>query len=161
MVYNFGSKIKRDAVGLSAITGSLAGRNSSSAGLFTGNLYTDFNNRWKKPGDETTTNIPAYIPNSSLSNTQRNVLYYANGDINFFDGAYIKMRDLNLSYTIPAQIAARVRAEDITFRATLSNVMLWKANHFGIDPEFQNSSTGERNVPFAQHSFALGVNLRF
>jgi hypothetical protein len=71
------------------------------------------------------------------------------------------MRDINLSYTIPAQLAARVRAEDITFRATLSNVMLWKANKFGIDPEFQNSSTAERNVPYAQHSIALGVNLRF
>jgi hypothetical protein len=71
------------------------------------------------------------------------------------------MRDINLSYTVPAQIAARVRAEDITFRATVSNILLWKANQYGIDPEFQNSSTGERTVPFAQHSIALGVNLRF
>jgi TonB-linked SusC/RagA family outer membrane protein len=161
MVYDFGSKIKRDAVGLTTATGSLAGRTATSAGFFIGNLYREFNDRWKKTGDETTTNIPAYIPSSSTSNTQRNVLYYASGDLNFFDGAYIKMRDINLSYTIPAQIAARVRAEDITFRATLSNVMLWKANKLGIDPEFQNSSTAERGVPFAQHSVALGVNLRF
>jgi len=161
MVYNFGSHIKRDAIGLTAATGALAGRTSTSGGFFLGNIYREFNDRWKKPGDETTTNIPAYMPSSSLSNTQRNVSYYANGDINFFDGAYIKMRDINLSYTVPAQLAARVRAEDITFRATLSNVMLWKANQYGIDPEFQNSSNGDRTVPYAQHSIALGVNLRF
>jgi len=45
MVYNFGSKIKRDAVGLSAATGSLAGRTSASGGYFLGNIYREFNAR--------------------------------------------------------------------------------------------------------------------
>ncbi|WP_158085167.1 SusC/RagA family TonB-linked outer membrane protein [Niastella vici] len=161
MIYNFGATIKRDAVGLNTFTGQLTGRTSTTAGQFLGNLYTDFNKRWKKPGDETITNIPAYIPSSSISSTQRYVLYYANGDINYFDGAYIKMRDLNLSYTLPPQIVSRLRAEDITFRATLSNVMVWKANKYGIDPEFHNSTSAERTVPTAQHSVALGVNMRF
>jgi len=160
LVYNFGSTIKRDAVGLNAITSSLTGRTSSSGGYFFGNMYSDFNKRWKKPGDETITNIPAYIPSSSVASTQRSVGYYANGDINYFDGAYIKMRDLNLSYTLPQQIVSRIKAEDITFRVTLSNVMVWKANHFGIDPEFQNSTTGDRTMPFAQHSIAFGLNMR-
>jgi hypothetical protein len=161
MVYNFGSTLKRDAVGLNTSTSTLTGRPSSSPGYFFGNLYSDFNKRWKKPGDETSTNIPAYIPGSSTSSTQRSALYYANGDINFFDGAYIKMRDVNLSYTLPPQIVSRLRAEEITFRATLSNVLLWKANHYGIDPEFHNSNGAERKMPFAQHSISFGLNMRF
>jgi hypothetical protein len=162
MVYNFGSRLKRDAVGLNTSTTQLTGRNSPSAGVFIGNMYRDFNSRWKKTGDEEFTNIPAYIPSSSTNSTQRNVLYYSNGDINYFDGAYIKMRDLNLSYTVPPQIASRLRAEDITFRATLSNVMLWKANHYNIDPEFHNSTGSDmRQVPTMQHSISFGVNLRF
>ncbi len=160
MVYNFGSTIKRDAVGLNTTTSTLTGRTSTSGGYFYGNLYSDFNKRWKKTGDETITNIPAYIPSSSTASTQRFVGYYANGDINYFDGAYIKMRDLNLSYTLPQQIVSRIRTEDITFRVTLSNVMVWKANHYDIDPEFQNSTTAERTMPFAQHSIAFGLNMR-
>jgi TonB-linked SusC/RagA family outer membrane protein len=161
LVYNFGSTLKRDAVGLNTFTSTLTGRTSNSAGYFFGNLYSDFNKRWKKPGDETITNIPAYIPSSSTASTQRSALYYANGDINYFDGAYIKMRDLNLSYTLPPQIVSRLRAEDITFRATLSNVLLWKANDYGIDPEFHNSNGAERKIPFAQHSITFGLNMRF
>jgi TonB-linked SusC/RagA family outer membrane protein len=160
MVYNFGSMLKRDAVGLNSITSTLTGRTSTSGGFYYGNLYSDFNKRWKKPGDETITNIPAYVPSSTTSTNQRTVGYYANGDINYFDGAYLKMRDLNLSYTLPQQIVSRIRAEDITFRVTLSNVMVWKANHYGIDPEFQNSTTAERFMPFAQHSIAFGLNMR-
>jgi TonB-linked SusC/RagA family outer membrane protein len=162
MVYNFGSTLRRDAVGLNTTTTQLTGRNSPSAGTYIGNMYRDFNKRWKKTGDEETTNIPSYVASSSLSSTRRNVNYYANGDVNFFDGAYIKMRDINLSYTVPAQIAARVRAEEITFRATVSNILLWTANNYDIDPEFHNSAgTEQRAVPFAQHSIAFGLNLRF
>jgi hypothetical protein len=162
MVYGFGSRLKRDAVGLNAVTTALAGRNSSSGGFFLGNMYREFNNRWKKPGDEETTNIPSYVPGSSVSTQRRNVTYYANGDINYFDGAYMKMRDINLSYSVPAQIAARLRAEDITFRATVSNILLWTANDHDIDPEFHNSvGTEQRAVPTAQHSVSFGINLRF
>jgi len=163
MVYNFGSTLRRDAVGLNGVTGNLTGRNATSGGYFLGNLYTDFNKRWKKPGDETSTNIPAYIPSSSISSSQRNVQYYSSGDINYFNGAYIKMRDITLLYTLPAQIVSRLLAEDITFRATVSNVLLWKANKYGIDPEFHNSVGSDvlRTVPTAQHSITLGVNMRF
>jgi hypothetical protein len=125
-------------------------------------MYSDFNKRWKKAGDEDITNIPSYVASSSLSSTRRNVNYYANGDVNFFDGAYIKMRDINLSYTLPPQIVSRLRAEEITFRATVSNILLWTANDYDIDPEFHNSgATIQRVTPTAQHSIALGLNLRF
>jgi hypothetical protein len=139
----------------------MSGRTSPSFGVFNGNLYRDFDNRWKQPGDEDKTNIPSYIPSSSVANTRRNIMYYAFGDINFFDGSYIKMRDVNLSYTLPTPILARVRADDITFRVTVSNVMLWKANKYGIDPEFHDSGAATRNLPTQQHSVTIGANVRF
>lgn len=161
VVYNFGSTLRRDAVGASTITASLTGRTSTSAGYYFGNMYSDFSKRWKKAGDEAITNIPSYVPSSSISNSRRYVAYYSSGDINYFNGAYIKMRDINLSYSLPALILARVKADDITFRATLSNVLLWAANDDDIDPEFHNSNSGERVLPTAQRSITLGVNLRF
>lgn len=161
IVYSFGATLQRDAVGLNTTTAPLAGRISPSFGVFNGNIYRDFDNRWKQPGDEAKTNIPRYMPSSSVSGTTRNLMYYTFGDINFFDGAYIKMRDINLAYTLPAPLLTRVRADDITFRVTVSNVMLWKANKYGIDPEFQDSGAAQRNLPTAQHSVTIGANVRF
>ena len=161
MVYDFGSRLQRDALGLNTTTSTLTGRTSPAAGTFIGNLYTDFANRWKVPGDEAKTNIPSYVANSSLSSTRRNVLYYADGDINFFDGAYIKMRDVNLSYSLPRSLVSRMKADDITFRVTVSNILLWTANKYGIDPEFHNSGSALRVAPTAQHSITIGANVRF
>ena len=161
MVYAFGSTLRRDAVGLNAYTTNLYGRTSNSPGYFFGNMYRDFNNRWKKSGDENITNIPSYVPASSASTSRRSTGYYAYGDINFFDGAYVKLRDINLAYSIPTSLIKQLRADDLTFRVTLSNVLLWKANHYGIDPEFHDSGSGLRAVPTAQHSIAVGANLRF
>ncbi|WP_157307047.1 SusC/RagA family TonB-linked outer membrane protein [Chitinophaga tropicalis] len=161
MVYSFGSTLHRDAVGLNATTAALTGRTSHSPGFFIGNMYSDFANRWKKEGDEKTTSIPSYVASSSVNSTRRNVLYYANGDVNYFDGAYIKMRDINLSYSLPTWLISRMRADDMTFRVTVSNILLWTANHYNIDPEFHNSGTAERIMPAAQHSITIGANLRF
>lgn len=161
MVYDFGSTLQRDAVGLSAATASLTGRTSPSLGYFFGNMYRDFANRWKVPGDEAKTNIPSYVANSTTSSTRRYIPYYTNGDINFFDGAYIKMRDINLLYSLPHSVLARVKADDITFRITVSNILLWTANKYGIDPEFHDSASGARSAPTGQHSITIGANLRF
>jgi TonB-linked SusC/RagA family outer membrane protein len=161
IVYNFGSTLQRDAMGLNTTTGTMTGRTSPTTGQFNGNLYRDFDNRWKQPGDEARTNIPSYIPSSSVASTRRNIMYYSFGDINFFDGAYIKMRDVNLAYSLPKTVLSMVKADDVTFRVTVSNVMLWKANKYGIDPEFHDSGSALRNLPVAQHSLTIGANVRF
>jgi hypothetical protein len=43
----------------------------------------------------------------------------------------------------------------------VSNLMLWKSNHYGIDPEFQNSLTGDRTMRSNQGTFTFGANIRF
>jgi TonB-linked SusC/RagA family outer membrane protein len=161
MVYDFGSTLQRDAVGLNAATASLTGRTSPSGGYFFGNMYRDFDKRWKVPGDETKTDIPSYVANSSISSTRRYIPYYTNGDINFFNGAYIKMRDINLLYSLPHSVVEKVKADDITFRITISNILLWTANKYGIDPEFHDAAAGARVAPTGQHSITIGANLRF
>ena len=161
MVYDFGSIMQRDAMGLNTTTGTMSGRTSPNAGVFIGDLYTDFANRWKVKGDETKTNIPSYVASSSTGSTRRNVLYYAEGNINFFKGDYIKMRDINLAYTLPRTLISRLKADAITFRATVSNILLWKANHYGIDPEFHDAASAQRSMPTAQHSITIGANVRF
>lgn len=158
-VYNLGYVMRRDVDAL------YSGRNGFFASAyFNGNVNAEFVNRWKKPGDEAITNIPAYVPSTSLSDSRRDVSYYTLADINILDASYIKLRDITLSYSLPKLFCAKLKADAITFNAQISNIMLWKANHVGIDPEFQNAlggteAGGIRTTPFNQHTITLGARI--
>ncbi|MDQ0108675.1 TonB-linked SusC/RagA family outer membrane protein [Chitinophaga terrae (ex Kim and Jung 2007)] len=126
-----------------------------------GNIHEEFANRWKQPGDEKITNIPAFVSNASTSSTRRYTGYYTKSDINIVDASYIKIRDITLSYQLPPVVLRKIHAEGLSFRAQLSNVMLWKANRYGLDPEFSNSTaTGAASVmPFNQKAITIGAHL--
>lgn len=115
----------------------------------------NFLNRWRKPGDEEFTNIPSYEVNSALSLSRRNIEYYSAGNINVASASYIKLRDITLAYSLPKSLLRHVRTENISLRAQVSNLMLWKANHQGIDPEFDYST------PFGQGMVTLGASVKF
>ncbi|MBL1407212.1 SusC/RagA family TonB-linked outer membrane protein [Sphingobacterium faecale] len=142
-VFNFGHKMRRDVgnyfsgrlVGSNALALS-AGRYTSAVNLNSGNIHSIFNERWRQPGDENITNVPSYVANTSLSNSRRDINYYVLGDLNVLDASYIKMRDITLSYSLPQNLVEAIHAGSVTFRMQVSNIMLWKANKYGIDPEF-------------------------
>jgi hypothetical protein len=114
----------------------------------------EFNNRWRQPGDERITNIPSYVSNNALNQSRRNTRYYTSGDINVINASYIKLRDITLIYKVPQKILKRINTEALTLRLQMNNVMLWRANKFGIDPEFIG------NLPFNQNSFTFGLNIQ-
>lgn len=115
----------------------------------------NFLKRWKKPGDEVFTNIPSYEVNSAVSLSRRRIGYYSAGNINVVSASYIKLRDITLAYSLPKSLLQYIRTENISLRAQVSNLMLWKANDHGIDPEFGYST------PFGQGAVTLGVNVKF
>ncbi len=155
-IFNLGHVMRRD------VNLFYTGRLIQSYGDFTtGNINADFAERWKQEGDESFTSIPSYISSSSLSSGRRDVSYYTRGDINVVSASYIKMRDITLSYKLPNAILKKLSADQITLRAQLSNIMLWKANHYGIDPEYQNATTGIRTLIANQGTFSFGLNIKF
>lgn len=158
-VFNFGNVMRRDANQL--YYGRLSHLTPTSGGFTTGNLNAEFMNRWKQPGDELITNIPSFVSNQTLSNSRRDYSYYTNGDINVVSAAFVKMRDITFTYSLPQLIARRINTDQITLRAQVSNLMLWKGNKYGIDPEFQSVYLGNRNLPFNQHTVSFGLNVRF
>lgn len=151
IVYNGGNVMRRD----------VNGNNTQSIfeGPVTNNLPTLFADRWQKPGDELKTNVPAY--SSYIVSTQRDINYYTLGDINVLDASFVKLRDLMVSYQLPAALLTRIGVQAITLRAGISNIMLWTANHYGIDPEFQGSSyySSYRTLPTNQHTVTLGAHI--
>ena len=130
------------------------GRLSHGPSDWSPNLFREFDDRWRKPGDELLTNVPSYVSNRTQSDSRRDTRYYTVGDINVISASYVKLRDVTLSYRVPEGLLKRVRTQAVTLRAQLSNVMLWRANRFGIDPEFIG------NLPFNQNGFTFGANIQ-
>lgn len=131
----------------------------SSQDFQSGNFHAEFPNRWKAPGDEAKTNIPRFINDPAVSEG-RNVDYYIYASQNVIKASYIKMRDIGFSYAVPRRLLEKVKAEQLSFRVQLSNVMLWKQNKFGIDPEFHDI-LGARSMPVNQKTFSIGLHLTF
>lgn len=147
-VYNLGHVMRKDV-------------NLNYASLLDNVPHSDFANRWKNPGDELITDIPSYDSAGLFTGNTRDTNYYVKGNTNVLDASYIKLRDITLSYGLPKDLLNKIKIDNLTFRLSVSNLMLWKANNAGIDPEFQYTyyGTGQREIKRNQGSIALGVHL--
>lgn len=152
-VFNLGHVMRRE--------GNLLYTGDPTHGSFTGDFHQNFGKRWRTAGDEKNTNIPSYVADSYTSYSRRDVAYYTYGDINVISAAYAKLRDISLSYALPSFILRKLKAEQILLRGQVSNIMLWKANKYGIDPEFQDGNNGVQTMPVGQKAFTVGINAKF
>lgn len=145
ITYNMGHVLFRDA-------------NTFWSGvMYDNSMSSEFANRWKVAGDEAKTNIPRFAGSNAIANN-RNTGYYQYANTNVFDASYAKIREITLSYNLGPDIVRRLRAEGINFRVQVSNLLLWKANHLGIDPEFQ-SATGVRSMRAGQGAITIGAHV--
>lgn len=152
--YSFGHVMRRD------LNDFFYGRLTGSQNSYFGNINAEFASRWKKPGDELTTVVPSYIA-SELDNDRRFLNYYTMADINTVSAASIKLRDVTLSYSLPAAVVKRMKMRAVSFYVQTSNYLLWAANDYGIDPEFHDARNGARSLPDYRHSVSVGTNISF
>lgn len=164
IIFNMGHYGRRDA--LQHLSGGrlTPTRLSFSQGypsFQSGNVNAEILDRWKKPGDELITDVPAYI---TTNTSRRNTAYYVFGSNNVYNASYIKMRDITLSYSLPKSVLKIIKMDDVRLRVQVANLMLWKANKFGLDPEYQITDinyTMERRLPVGQGAVTIGVNIKF
>lgn len=142
MVYNMGNVMRLD-------------RNLIFGGMLHRNVSVDFLKRWQKKGDENFTDIPPFVGNGDAINGLGNVDYFLNGVNNIVDASFVKLRDVTLYYDMPRSVlnSVRLKTQNITFRVQVSNIMLWKANKFNVDPEYQGV------IPANQHTITLGAHV--
>lgn len=175
IIYNFGNVMRRDVNDFYSGNGliPLTANNAMQSGdlrFRSGNVHAEFADRWQQPGDEAATNVPSWIPVNSVNASRRDTRYYTQGDINVVSAAFVKLRDISLSYDLPQRIVSVAKLEGVRLRLQLSNVMLWKANDYGIDPEFHDAPGGSaagqlaggiRYMPVNQGAVTAGLNIRF
>lgn len=109
--------------------------------------------RWRKPGDEAFTDVPG------LSGNSAGIIRYINADINVLPGDHIRLREVALSYKVPAALFSRLPVKGISFTGAARNLaLLWTKNADGIDPDFPPSIRNMKLPPSASYNFSLNVS---
>ncbi len=101
--------------------------------LYSNNLgHSDFTKRWQKQGDEVKTSVPSmvYPANRNRDN------FYTNSEITVEKGDHVRIQDIQLSYSLKNLELTPFKNIQFYAYANNLNILLWKANNEGIDPEF-------------------------
>lgn len=113
---------------------------------------SDFAKRWRKPGDELTTDIPSMVyPISSIRET-----FYNNTEVLFRKGDHIRLSYVNLSYNLPEKLLKKAALRNLQLYFSASNLgLIWKKNKDGIDPDYVGIS-----IPPGK-TFSFGLQTTF
>ncbi|GAB3920465.1 TonB-dependent receptor [Larkinella terrae] len=81
-----------------------------------------------------------------------------NSTLTYFDGSFIKVRNINLGYNLASDLAKKLRTNAIRVYGSIQNPLMYAPyvqKHNGIDPEIPTSDT-----PLSRQ-FLAGVNITF
>lgn len=95
------------------------------------NGSTDWNRRWRQPGD--ITDVPRPTP-SDLDNATVSSRFVE-------DGSFFRLRNITLGYTLPSSLLQKVRLKSLRIYATVQNAYVF-TNYRGYDPEVSSSPGG-------------------
>lgn len=112
--------------------------------------HADYANRWKKPGDELSTDVP-----SQPANPDNRDMVYRSANVLVTKGDVIRLQDIRLDYQINRTTIEKLPVKAISAFIYANNIgIIWKANKYGIDPEYRDEIPVPRSV-------ALGINVNF
>ncbi|MFA9205073.1 MAG: SusC/RagA family TonB-linked outer membrane protein [Burkholderiaceae bacterium] len=107
---------------------------------------------WRKPGD--ITNVPKYVygGNKNFSNAST---------YNLNDGSFVRVRDIQLGYTLPKAYAEKLKIGSANFYVRGTNLFTWvKDQNLPFDPEQGTASASNLNV-FIPKTVTVGLSLAF
>ena len=124
------------------------------------NLPKEMVKRWKQPGDEKITNIPAIPSKESLYYdlpngwTDYSARMYNYSDARVVNASFFRCNSLSLSYTLPEKIVNKMHLKNLSFNASISNPFIIVSKDFkGMDPEVASGSQ-----PISR-TVSLGINI--
>lgn len=85
--------------------------------------------------------------------------------LQYFDGSFVKIRNISLGYTFSPKIAQKVKAQTLRVYISAQNPLVFSAytnKHNGLDPEIELDSNNNPivNTP-AFRTFLAGLNIKF
>ena len=117
-----------------------------------------FKDRWKQPGDEKKTNMPAFTAVRAQDRVNND--FYQYSDVNVHKADHVRLQDVLLSYDITRQTVASLPVSRITLYAQASNLgIIWRANKQGIDPDYAPQTFSSVMPPM--RTLAIGAKVGF
>ena len=124
------------------------------------NLPKEMAKRWREPGDENFTNIPAIpskessyykLPNGSSGYTPR---MYNNSDVRVVNASFLRCNALSLNYTLPEKWVKKLYLKNLSLSGSVSNPFMIVSKEFkGMDPEV---ATGSQPI---SRTYSFGINI--
>lgn len=118
--------------------------------------------RWRKPGDEKTTNIPAITDVSGIvvPGTGNKMIYqaYNQADIRVVDASFLRCKNLNFRYSVPQRIYSKAGVRNVSAGVFVSNVFTLASKQLhGEDPEIPG--VGTNALPLTRkYGFSMNVD---
>ncbi|ULT23552.1 hypothetical protein KUH03_30935 [Sphingobacterium sp. E70] len=136
-------------------TGYAFRRSSVSTGQeYSLGYHRDYLQRWKQPGDEKITNVPAAAPIDKIIVNSGPIYSYSQTLIT--NASHIRLQDINISYNLPQKISNKLNVSEMRIFAYVRNIgLIWSANKYGIDPDYADS---DYKYP---RTYALGFQVNF
>lgn len=121
---------------------------------YQGVYHQDYYRRWRQPGDERYTNVPAAIAPGVSNFYSKDAYKYA--EVLVRRGDNIRLQDVNVSYTFPQKWVGKLRISNLRCYIYARNLgIIWKAANGPTDPDYPNAY-----YP-TPRSYALGLQLDF
>jgi TonB-linked SusC/RagA family outer membrane protein len=116
--------------------------------------HKEYDQRWQKPGDELTTNVPAFRypfpPGIDMYARDR---LYKSAEINVLKGDNIRLQYITVGYAFK-ETTRKVVLKNLELYGNISNLgIIWRANKEGIDPDYANDVMPSRG-------FAIGLRAK-
>nr|WP_299381248.1 SusC/RagA family TonB-linked outer membrane protein [Allomuricauda sp.] len=144
LTYKFGHKF---------IKSSNSGGNAAFLNSTPNYLPKEFDEQWREPGDENSTDVPLLF----LSTINQSTGYYAGGSQQVLDASHIRLTQFNLSYRMPKRALKGLFIKDVRFDLQARNLGVIVFNGEGIDPE--NSTYAVNYIPnVPEFTFTLNAN---
>jgi hypothetical protein len=118
----------------------------------------DYFKRWKQPGDEKYTNVPAKVAPSLLTTSGASYAgaIYQYSEALVTPGDVIKLQDVSLNYLVPRSLIKRWPVQSIRIYGYARSLgILWRANKEGLDPDYPNAQYPEPK------SYSAGLQIEF
>jgi hypothetical protein len=109
------------------------------------------NNYWSQHNTEEQ-NLKAKYPRLTFTNTTNT---YSGSDYWLFNGAYFRVKNITLGYSLPKNLLSNARIKDLRCYFSVNDLPAISNYPKGWDPEVGSSSD------FISTSFIMGVNVKF
>lgn len=122
----------------------------------------EFKDRWTLPGDENKTNVPSILDREAFNKLRQDGAYpyntYNYSSVRVADGGFIRLKQISLSYNMPASVLKSIGAGSASISLVGNNFWLIYSDKKlnGQDPEFFSSGGVALPIP-KQYTMSLKI----